>query len=123
MCEKREKTIQLEGYEHKQCEHGYCYQHNPDWEAPFSFVNEPATKRDIWRWFKNSLDYDCTHYGGVVMGIYVSFNRYWKIRRHCGQKTKLWAQYRTSHCKKCGRPVKELMKIIADCACCGYRFH
>ena len=74
MCENNEKTVQLEGYTHKQCEHGFCYQHNPDWSI-LKFETVPGTKQDVWRWFKKNLKRDIYHSGSFIVGLLMSIDR------------------------------------------------
>ena len=122
MCEKREKTIQLEGYEYKQCEHGYCYQHSPEYKSSgWKTEERPVTKRDLWIYFWRNF-YGYATNGGFFMPLYRTIKHYRNMRYHCGHKMILIAVVSTNNCKKCGRLMSfaENFRIISRCACCGY---
>ncbi|MCK9351522.1 MAG: hypothetical protein WCT49_04265 [Candidatus Paceibacterota bacterium] len=116
MCEKSEKTIQLEGYEYKQCEHGYCYQHGPEWDYSAEII--PATKQGVWRGFKRAW---LEGPSGLIKSLFIVTKRYYKAKHHCGGQTEAFEHYRIIKCKKCGRLVKEFSYIEYRCKCCGYK--
>jgi hypothetical protein len=123
MCKKCEKTIQLEGYEYKQCEHGYCYQHDPKWEKDCScwdYEYVPLTNAGLWTWFKKTLNNECYH-SGLIVGLFSTVRYYIRDKHHCGIKTNRWEKHRVWKCVRCGRVKKELVDIVSECLCCGYR--
>jgi hypothetical protein len=132
MCENSEKTVQLEGYTHKQCGHGYCWNHSPEWDhckATKKKEEHPATKQEIWRWFWQQFWLFLTERGGrggFVVSLCRTIAYYHKKRYHCGQKTILMMETVTQNyvCKKCGHLIEyknNMINIKSYCPCCGYR--
>ena len=119
MCEKNEKTVQLEGYKFKQCEHGYCYRHEPSWDCPYLFDEVPITTRGILRWIKNYSYEKCKQHGFII-GLFETFKRYRQMKYHCGKRTKWTEQYGTVRCKHCGRSKRKFVGVKARCSCCDY---
>jgi ribosomal protein L37E len=75
------------------CEHGFCRNHNPDWEV--STRQEPNP------------------------GIFGA-KTYW-ISHHCGRAMARYRVVQTKRCRKCGRTEEEVVNYnLALCLCCGY---
>jgi len=129
MCENSEKTVQLEGYTHRQCEHGYCWKHSPEWGSDAVREEHLATKQEIWRWFWQWFWHFLTERGGrggFVVSLYHTIAYYHQRRYHCDQKMILMVEIATNNykCQKCGRLIKhegKMISIKSYCPCCGYR--
>ena len=84
-------------YPHRQCVHGMCLDHGPEWEN----VGERRRESNP--------------------GIFGQ-KTYWTIG-HCGRAMARYQEVRTRRCKKCGRTEDCVVNgFLALCLCCGYHF-
>lgn len=84
----------------KQCNHGYCLHHNPQWERAGDVFFTPRPL--VFLWFKLHT-YRCYF--------------------HCGNAMERMSKHVMQRCKHCDRQEKKLLdEYIAYCMCCGYHF-
>lgn len=83
------------GYQHKQCPHGRCLNHNPEWEKVGVKRLEPNPG-------------------------FLGKKTYWTIHC-CGKAMARYKEVQTQRCKQCGR-TEDVITIseIELCLCCGY---
>ena len=85
-------------YPEKQCEHGRCFQHDPDWER----VGEPSFQPNPTYFLKRTT---------------------FLTQKCCGMQMQRVKKVVRRKCKKCGREEWELLNYsMALCNCCGYNF-
>ncbi len=84
-------------YECKTCEHGFCHDHNPEWE-------NAGTRKE------------------PNPGIFGA-KTYW-LSYHCGRPMARYKVVHVKRCKKCGRTEEYIDNdCLALCLCCGYHFN
>jgi len=89
--------MEKHSYTEKQCPHGMCLDHSPEWER----IGEPEFVPNPDLFGKHSL-----------------------FHRHCGQRMLKVEKLVKERCKRCGREGFEILDWNANlCECCGYHSH
>jgi hypothetical protein len=86
----------LEGQKYRQCSHGMCLDHGPEWEnvGETLYVPDPSF-----------FGMKKTYWGSSC----------------CGKPMEMCKEVQTKRCKKCGRFKDHVVNhYVALCLCCGY---